>query len=106
MIPMPDQHFHAKWTPRDVFAECAETLGITTTEVFSAIPIDDGAVVIYTPGVTAENVETVTTYHAVLRRDAENILRVFGEPKVIPDFFDKIMRGLDLTTKEDDDDGK
>jgi hypothetical protein len=96
----------AEWAPRDVFAECAEALGITTTEVFSAMPTDDGAVVIYTPGVTTENVETVTTYQAVLRRDAENILRVFGEPKAIPDFFDKIMRGLEVSLKDDDDDGE
>lgn len=84
-----------EFVPKALFAEVAGALGITTGEVFSAIPLlPDGATVIYTPGVTEENVETVTTYLAVLCRDTDDILRTSGEPVVIPDFFAKIKAGL------------
>jgi len=92
----------AEWAPRFFFAECAECLDITTSEVFSAMPTDEGAVVIYTPGVTESNTETVTAYLADLRRDADGILRVFGEPRVVPDFYEKIKHGLALVLGEGD----
>ena len=92
---------NAEWVPKTAFAECAEALGISTTEVFAAKPTPDGFVVIYTPGVTEENVEEVEAYTADLRRDADGILCMFGTPTPIPDFFAALQHGLASALRDD-----
>lgn len=96
-----------EWHPKSHFAECAEALGITTREIFSAIPLERGATVLYTPGITEDNFD-VTAYLAVLTRDDDGILRLSGEPVEVPEFLTKLAAGIGpaiTRTEEDDDDG-
>lgn len=85
---------------RMFFAEVAEALNCTTTEVFSVLPVDDVYVVVHTPGVDEQLLAECTAYATTLQRDKDAILRVLSGPTEIPGFMEKLKDGISTLMAE------
>jgi hypothetical protein len=77
----------AEWHGRSDFAEYAEAVGVSTVEVMAAMETPGGsALVLYSPGVTAEMDEEelapVALHRAILRRDEDRLLALVEREQV------------------------
>lgn len=73
------------------FAEVAEALGVSTYQIMAASWAKDGVLVLFTPNLRQDWTpdapdadEQARAFKALLKPDADNILRPFGPPTEVP----------------------
>ena len=105
----PKEPRRVEWLGRAAFAEAAEALGVSTTEIMAAMPVGRSFAVLYTPGIDAEDEDwDGPIYRAILRRDKKGVPVVVSQQQAgtLAEWKAKLeahMLGLDLGEPPGDD---
>lgn len=99
MVRMPDgQEVETRWAIAPQFAEVAEALNVRTDQIMAmgtnlpGVPPERGTFhVLYTP----VSGEPVRVYAATLKRDADHVLVLFGQPIELPGYWEALTRRLE-----------
>lgn len=89
---MPDSEPKFELKAKHHFAAQAEALHVNTDEVIAVIPHDGVFTVLYTDEIDGASTQV---YGADLALDADNILVVKGQPRLIPGGIEQLQTALD-----------